>query len=43
MIFISKYNLPSGSQDKKKMDLSRYKIEVRTVANIEEVFEILFG
>lgn len=42
-IFISKYNLPAGGQDRKKIDLSRYKIEVRVVSNIEEVFEILFG
>jgi len=42
-IFISKYNLPAGGQDRKKMDLSRYKIEVRVVSNIEEVFGILFG
>lgn len=42
-IFISKYNLPSGGQDRKKMDLSRYKIEVKVVSNIEEVFGLLFG
>ena len=42
-IFISKYNMPSGGQDKKRIDLSRYKIEVKTVANIEEVFGLLFG
>ncbi|MDP9079772.1 MAG: DNA repair protein RadA [Bacteroidota bacterium] len=42
-IFISKYNLPAGGQDRKKIDLSRYKIEVRVVSNIEEVFGILFG
>jgi DNA repair protein RadA/Sms len=42
-IFISKYNLPSGGQDKRKMDLSRYKIEVKVVSNIEEVFGLLFG
>jgi DNA repair protein RadA/Sms len=41
-IFISKYNLPSA-QDKKRMDLSRYNIEVKVVANIEEVFGLLFG
>ena len=42
-IFISKYNLPSGGKDKKRIDLSRYSIEVKTVANIEEVFGLLFG
>src|SRR6185503_18140049 len=42
-IFISKYNLPSGGKDKKRIDLSRYKIEVKTVGNIEEVFGSLFG
>jgi len=42
-IFISKYNLPSGGQDKKGIDLSRYKIDIKVVSRIEEVFEILFG
>jgi len=42
-IFISKYNLPSGSHDKKGIDLSRYKIDIKIVSRIEEVFEILFG
>jgi len=42
-IFISKYNLPSGGQDKKRIDLSKYKIEIKVVSRIEEVFEILFG
>lgn len=42
-IFISKYNLPSGGNDKKRIDLSRYNIEVRTVGSIEEVFGLLFG
>jgi len=42
-IFISKYNLPSGGQDKKGIDLSRYKIDVKVVSRIEEVFGILFG
>jgi DNA repair protein RadA/Sms len=42
-IFISKYNLPSGGQDKKRMDLSRYDIEVKIVSSIEEVFGLLFG
>jgi DNA repair protein RadA/Sms len=42
-IFISKYNLPSVGQDKKRMDLSRYKIDVKLVSNIEEVFGLLFG
>jgi DNA repair protein RadA/Sms len=42
-IFISKYNLSSGGQDKKRLDLSRYNIEVKTVGSIEEVFGLLFG
>ena len=42
-IFISKYNLPSGGQDKKGIDLSRYKIDIKVVSSIEEVFEMLFG
>ena len=42
-IFISKYNMPSAAHDKKKMDLSRYKIDVKMVSNIEEVFGLLFG
>jgi DNA repair protein RadA/Sms len=42
-IFISKYNLASGGQDKRRIDLSRYNIEVKTVGNIEEVFGLLFG
>lgn len=41
-IFISKYNLPKAG-DKKRLDLSRYAIEVKTVGNIEEVFGLLFG
>jgi DNA repair protein RadA/Sms len=42
-IFISKYNLASGGKDKKRIDLSRYKIEIKTVGSIEEVFIMLFG
>ena len=42
-IFISKYNLASGGKDKKRIDLSRYKIEIKTVGRIEEVFSMLFG
>jgi len=42
-IFISKYNMPSAAHDKKKMDLTRYKIDVKMVSNIEEVFGLLFG
>jgi DNA repair protein RadA/Sms len=42
-IFISKYNLPSSAQDKKRMDLSRYKIDIKVVSSIEEVFGLLFG
>jgi DNA repair protein RadA/Sms len=42
-IFISKYNLPTGGQDKKRIDLTRYQIAVKTVGSIEEVFSLLFG
>jgi DNA repair protein RadA/Sms len=42
-IFISKYNLPSGGQDKRGVDLSRYKIDIKIVSRIEEVFGLLFG
>jgi DNA repair protein RadA/Sms len=42
-IFISKYNLPTGGSDKKRIDLTRYEIAVKTVGSIEEVFEMLFG
>jgi DNA repair protein RadA/Sms len=42
-IYISKYNMPSAAQDKKRMDLSRYTIDIKMVANIEDVFELLFG
>ncbi|MGN8067384.1 DNA repair protein RadA [Mucilaginibacter sp. SG564] len=42
-IFISKYNLPSAGQDKKRMDLSRYDIDIKIVSSIEEVFSQLFG
>jgi DNA repair protein RadA/Sms len=42
-IYISKYNMPSAAQDKKRMDLSRYTIDIKMVANIEEVFTLLFG
>ncbi|WP_342646583.1 DNA repair protein RadA [Mucilaginibacter sp. CSA2-8R] len=42
-IFISKYNLPSGKNDKNQLDLSHYKIEIKPVSRIEEVFGLLFG
>ncbi|WP_419700821.1 DNA repair protein RadA [Mucilaginibacter sp. NFX135] len=42
-IFISKYNLPAAGQDKKRMDLSRYDIDIKIVSSIEEVFSLLFG
>ena len=35
-IFISKYNI-------KGLDIGRYKIEIKTVAKVEEVFQALFG
>jgi DNA repair protein RadA/Sms len=42
-IFISKYNLPTGGEDKKRIDLTRYEIAVKPVGSIEEVFSLLFG
>jgi DNA repair protein RadA/Sms len=42
-IFISKYNLPAGGKDKKRIDLSRYSIQVKTAGTIEEVLAMLFG
>lgn len=41
-IFISKYNMPTGGKGK-KLDLSRYTIEVKPVGRIEEAFGLLFG
>jgi DNA repair protein RadA/Sms len=41
-IYISKYNLPSA-KDKNQIDLSNYKIEIKAVSRIEEVFGLLFG
>jgi DNA repair protein RadA/Sms len=35
-IYISKYN-------KKGLDVKRYKIDIRTVSKVEEVFGALFG
>ena len=42
-IFISKYNMPSAGKGKKRLDLSRYTIDVKPVGRIEEVFGLLFG
>lgn len=42
-IFISKYNMPTAAKDKKRLDLSRYTINVIPVGRIEEVFGLLFG
>ncbi|QHS54890.1 DNA repair protein RadA [Mucilaginibacter sp. 14171R-50] len=42
-IFISKYNMPTAAKDKKRLDLSRYTIDVKVVGRIEEVFGLLFG
>lgn len=41
-IFISKYNMPTGGKAK-KLDLSRYTIEIKPVGRIEEAFGLLFG
>lgn len=42
-IFISKYNMPTAAKDKKRLDLTRYTIDVKPVGRIEEVFGLLFG
>lgn len=42
-IFISKYNLPSGKGVKLSTEWQKYKIEITTVAKVEEVFNALFG
>ncbi len=41
-IFISKYNLPKGKNDQGKLDLSKYMIEVKAVAKLEEIYNLLF-
>lgn len=42
-IFISKYNLPAGRGVKTEPEWQKYKISIRTVAKVEEVFNALFG
>lgn len=42
-IFISKYNLPSGKTVTDDPNWRKYKIEINTVAKVEEVFNALFG
>lgn len=42
-IFISKYNLPAGKGVKSSPEWQKYKIEIKTVAKVEEVFNALFG
>lgn len=42
-IFISKYNLPAGRGVKTEPEWQKYKIKIRTVAKVEEVFNALFG
>lgn len=42
-IFISKYNLPAGKGIKSAPEWQRFKIEINTVAKVEEVFSALFG
>ena len=42
-IFISKYNLPSGRAVKTSPEWQKYKIAIKTVAKVEEVFNALFG
>lgn len=42
-IFISKYNLPAGKKVDDDQNWKKYKIEINTVAKVEEVFNALFG
>lgn len=42
-IFISKYNLPAGKKVSDDPNWKKYKIEIHTVAKVEEVFNALFG
>lgn len=42
-IFISKYNLPAGRGVKTEPEWQKYKIAIKTVAKVEEVFSALFG
>ena len=42
-IFISKYNLPAGRVVKTEPEWQKYKIKIKTVAKVEEVFNALFG
>jgi DNA repair protein RadA/Sms len=42
-IFISKYNLPAGKKVHDDLNWKKYKIEINTVAKVEEVFNALFG
>lgn len=42
-IFISKYNLPAGKKVQDDQNWKKYKIEIITVAKVEEVFNALFG
>lgn len=42
-IFISKYNLPAGRGVKTEPEWQKYRIKIKTVAKVEEVFNALFG
>ncbi len=42
-IFISKYNLPAGKKVSDDPNWKKYRIEIHTVAKVEEVFSALFG
>lgn len=42
-IFISKYNLPAGRAVQTEPEWQKYKIKIKTVAKVEEVFNALFG
>lgn len=41
-IFISKYNLPAGKRVEDDLNWKKYKIEINSVAKVEEVFNALF-
>ena len=42
-IFISKYNLPAGKNVHDDFNWKKYRIQIVTVAKVEEVFHALFG
>ena len=42
-IFISKYNLPTGKKVEDDLNWKKYRIEIKTFAKVEEVFNALFA